>query len=338
MLLSIVIPVYNVEKYIEECIQSILPQVIDSKEKIEILLINDGSTDNSGKICTEYGNKYPEYVRVFHNENQGLLLTRRFGYNQSRGEYILNCDSDDFFAEDIIYNLVSVIKKGSFDVVLFNMNTYCDGEKKPFFENIFTIDESSQIDKRSIYKEFLSSYSIVSMCCKCFKRQCIDIEKDYLRHARISNGEDTLQSLEIYSRSKSFYYINKSLYNYRISSGMTSRFDKNYFKSFKQIIEILQEYKEIWNLDEFDRLLAIKLFSSTGRAITQSRYGKFLNKKEHIEYLREIGEDPILSRYEKYFLSVRQDLQKNYRVLIQLLLKKKYWQIYLLLKIKNLLK
>ena len=76
MLFSIIVPVYNVENYLEECIESIIDQIIELPNECELLLIDDGSTDLSGKICDRYGLKYPNIVKVFHNNNQGLLLNK----------------------------------------------------------------------------------------------------------------------------------------------------------------------------------------------------------------------------------------------------------------------
>ena len=95
LLFSIIIPVFNVEKYLEECLLSIIGQTDEISEGCEIILINDGSTDDSAKICDEYERKYPELIKVFHRSNHGLLLTRRFGYQHAVGRYIINCDSDD---------------------------------------------------------------------------------------------------------------------------------------------------------------------------------------------------------------------------------------------------
>ena len=88
MLFSIVIPVYNVEKYLDECMQSILQQLDSINNDCEILLIDDGSTDNSGKICDEYMIKFPTLVKTFHKENQGLLATRRYGFQRASGESV----------------------------------------------------------------------------------------------------------------------------------------------------------------------------------------------------------------------------------------------------------
>ena len=95
MLFSIVVPVYNVEKYLDECLKSIITQITGSEFKAEVILVDDGSTDSSGAICDAYAEKYSESVKVFHKKNEGLLQTRRYGLEKAKGEYIINCDSDD---------------------------------------------------------------------------------------------------------------------------------------------------------------------------------------------------------------------------------------------------
>ena len=91
MLLTIVVPVYRVENYIRRCIDSVLCQINSS---IEIILVDDGSPDNSGKICDDYASKY-ECIQVIHKTNGGLSSARNAGINEARGEYILFLDSDD---------------------------------------------------------------------------------------------------------------------------------------------------------------------------------------------------------------------------------------------------
>ena len=238
MLFSIIIPVYNVETYLDECLHSILSQATEFKGECEVLLIDDGSTDRSGKICDEYLEKYPEIIRVFHNTNHGLLWTRRFGFKQVQGDYIINCDSDDLLEDDALEKLNSVVKKYKYpDVVVYNHNSY-DGKNKTIaFKDIFTTGQDCIVEKKAVLKEYLSRHSIVSMCGKMIKRTCIDVNWDYTQFGRISTGEDTLQSIEFFSRAKTFVYLNQVVYNYRCGSGMTGKFDENYYFTFKRIFE-----------------------------------------------------------------------------------------------------
>ena len=111
MLFSIVIPVYNVEKYLNECVESILQQVNTINNDCEILLIDDGSTDSSPILCDMYEEKYPGLIKVFHKENQGLLATRRYGFKRTCGEYIINCDSDDLLEYSMLESVKKIIEK-----------------------------------------------------------------------------------------------------------------------------------------------------------------------------------------------------------------------------------
>lgn len=89
---------------------SIIKQILQISESCEIILVNDGSTDSSGEICNRYNAMYPNIVKVFHNSNHGLLMTRRFGYKKAKGEYIVNCDSDDVLESDFFKSLVKQLK------------------------------------------------------------------------------------------------------------------------------------------------------------------------------------------------------------------------------------
>ena len=105
---------------------------------LKFFLIDDGSTDNSGSICDSYENKYPDLIRVFYKENQGLLATRRDGFKKASGKYIVNCDSDDLLEPGMLLKLKKVINKyADPDVILFNYNYMVGDTKKIAYKNIF---------------------------------------------------------------------------------------------------------------------------------------------------------------------------------------------------------
>ncbi|EOU2021355.1 glycosyltransferase family 2 protein, partial [Clostridium perfringens] len=105
MKISIIVPVYNVENYLEKCIDSILSQ---SYKNIELILINDGSLDKSGEICDRYKS---DNVKIIHKKNTGLSETRNLGIKASTGEYLMFVDSDDWIVEDCISEIVNLIKE-----------------------------------------------------------------------------------------------------------------------------------------------------------------------------------------------------------------------------------
>lgn len=338
MLFSIVIPVYNVEAYLDECLHSILSQTKQFKEDCEVLLIDDGSTDKSGEICDEYLKKYPETIRVFHNANHGLLWTRRFGFKQVHGDYVINCDSDDLLEEESIKKLNNIVKKYNYpDVVIYNHNSY-DGKNKTIaFKDIFTTDQDCSVEKKEVLKEYLSRHSIVSVCGKMVKRTCIDVDKDYEKFGRISTGEDTLQSIEFFSNAKTFVYLNHVIYDYRCGSGMTGKFDENYYFTFKRIFEEIEKKKDNWELADFDKLFAVKILQTAGRAITQSRYKKWESMWEQTRYLKQIREDKMFQKNILYLATIKGKLQKDHAMLLKLLQNRRYILICLMLSVKNYL-
>ena len=111
-LISVVIPVYNVEKYLQRCVTSVTEQ---SYSNLEIILVDDGSVDNSGAICDDFAKK-DKRIRVIHKENEGLGLTRNVGIKAATGNYICFIDSDDYIAREYIETIYSDLKKSSADV------------------------------------------------------------------------------------------------------------------------------------------------------------------------------------------------------------------------------
>ena len=211
MLFSVIVPVYNVDKYLTECINSIIE---NSENDYEIILVNDGSTDNSGRICDEFQKKYTNLCKVIHKKNQGLISARRAGLLASKGEYIVFVDSDDLIRKDTFHILKKEIMRLSPDMIIYqwqkideNGNLLDSYSKIPF--------RSGTIDKDSILKELLAGSLLNSLCIKVCKRELYDIEKDYSDFYNIQYGEDLLQSIPLIEKSTSFVYIPEKLYLYR---------------------------------------------------------------------------------------------------------------------------
>ena len=106
---SIIVPVYNVSEYLEECLDSLLAQTMNRSE-MEILLINDGSTDNSLEICQEYAEKH-DVFKLFSKENEGLSATRNFGIMRAKGKYMMYIDSDDKFSPETVKKVTDFFDK-----------------------------------------------------------------------------------------------------------------------------------------------------------------------------------------------------------------------------------
>lgn len=166
-LISVIIPVYKVEKYLEKCIESIIKQTYTN---LQIILVDDGSPDNCGKICDEYAKK-DSRIEVIHKINGGLSDARNVGINRANGRYIGFVDSDDYIKEDMYEKLINLIKEYNADVSICNLYDVFDGKK--YVRNKDNgIHEYSRID---ILKEILLDKNIQSYAWnKLYKKELFD--------------------------------------------------------------------------------------------------------------------------------------------------------------------
>lgn len=166
-LISIIIPVYKVEEYLEKCIESVLKQTYTN---LQIILVDDGSPDNCGKICDEYAKKDPR-IEVIHKVNGGLSDARNVGIAKAKGKYIGFVDSDDYIKEDMYEILINLIKEYDADVSICNLYDVIDG-KEYIRNNENGIQEYSRLE---ILKEVLLDKNIQSYAWnKLYKKELFD--------------------------------------------------------------------------------------------------------------------------------------------------------------------
>lgn len=211
MTFSIIIPVYNVEKYLNECVDSVLNQ---KNVDYEIILVDDGSTDNSGQICDEYLKKHSN-ISVVHKVNGGLSDARNAGIESAEGDYILFVDSDDKIEENSLSKIKEVIINQEFpDIVMLEVYKYFDNNG-----NIISlsdgVDENINTLKGEKIYEYLSNLPKypASACSKAMKRQLfidndLKFEKDLL-------SEDLEWCIRLFICAKSFAYCPYKYYYYR---------------------------------------------------------------------------------------------------------------------------
>lgn len=207
MLFSVIIPVYNVEKYIEYCINSMLCQI---DKDVEIILIDDGSKDSSGIICDNYAMNYPQ-VKTFHKNNGGVSSARNMGLAKARGEYILWVDPDDYVTDDWYHTIKSKILDGYEAIYFIHRLIYEDGS---------TELQSYGGDSRNISleetMESLAQDKIMShLFDKVFKRE---VYKGLEFPSGVHFMEDYSIMHKLFYRAKNVYFIDKCLYNYRVNA------------------------------------------------------------------------------------------------------------------------
>ena len=238
-LLSIVVPVYDVEQYLPRCIDSILKQ---SFTDFELILVNDGSTDNCPIICDEYADK-DDRIKVIHKENGGLSDARNTGINKARGKYISFIDSDDFIVENAYEVLISQAEKKSLDIVTgAAIEYYAENNQKPKgIKRSFTNEVMSGID-------FLTkSYMEKAMLhCVQYSVYRFDIIKDnnlYFKKGILH--EDNLWTPQVFLKAERVMYYDIDFYmHFQREGSITKSKDKT--KNGIDIVNICYELEEIY--------------------------------------------------------------------------------------------
>lgn len=211
MLISIIIPVYNVENYLKECINSVLEQKF---KDYEIILVNDGSRDNGGKICDEYSKKY-SFISTIHKENGGLSEARNFGLRIAKGEYILFIDSDDYIAKESLSVIAEkILLNKKIDLIFLDaIKFYPDGKIIPMNDG-YKEKEINGKSKDEVMK-YLAKLSKFpgSACTKLISNRLIQENKLYFKKGILSEDIDwTIRLLKV---AENFLYIEMPYYYYR---------------------------------------------------------------------------------------------------------------------------
>ena len=233
---SVIVPVYNVEKYLEKCLDSLVNQTL---KDIEIIVVNDGTKDNSQEIIDKYAKKYPKKVKGFIKENGGQSSARNYGLEYAKGEYIGFVDSDDYVELDMFEKLYNKAKEDDFDISICNLNfVYEDtDDKKEFSINM----NSDLTDKESLRKHMINIYPVVWN--KIYKKSLFETSKLMFKEKVWFEDVDFLYKLVPYV--KSVGVIDDYLYNYLQRQGsVTITFDKRLYNYVENLNGIVDFYKE----------------------------------------------------------------------------------------------
>lgn len=251
---SIIVPVYNVEKYLKKCIDSLLEQTFDD---YEIILINDGSTDNSLQICKGYAEDN-EKIRLIDQENKGLFIARRNGIRASTGKYIVHVDSDDCCDVHLLEELQKIFDRTDVDAIIYNYSVIDESggiiKKNPaeFEDRVFTRE-----DKSKLFRKMLETASMNNIWIKSAKRELVNPDGDYSSFAQVMMGEDVVHSLDIISNSKRLYYTGQALYLYRVIDGSMSRkYKVSYIFDY---IKVRKYFFDTLTRAEMDELIPLML-------------------------------------------------------------------------------
>ena len=253
MKFSVLIPVYNTEKYLDDCVQSVLTQTY---RDFEVILVDDGSTDSSPAICDQLAKEYPETVKVIHKDNAGPLSSRLVGIGNASGDYCIFVDSDDRISEDTLGVLANELEKyPDADVLIYSFMYTENGVP---YKTFHSIADSGTVwaedSKRELYEKLIFSNDVTPMWVKAVRCSLAKSDPtDYTIYYGRNMGEDILQSLYLLTAAKKVKYIYTPLYLYEYNEKSISR---NYSpESVKKmntihVYEKIKEYLPLWGMDD----------------------------------------------------------------------------------------
>lgn len=286
-LFSIVIPIYNAQKYLEQCLDSIVGQ---TNSDLEIILVDDGSSDSSWSICKKYEEKYKN-IKAFHKENGGLVSTREKGMEESTGKYIGFVDADDWVERNLLEKVGSIIKKHDPDIISFQVvlefQQKSEGRRLTVPEGYY---DKQRLEK-DIYpimlfnknENFYDFGIYPSISNKFVKRELLI--KNRCKDYRITMGEDAACTYASFLEARSAYIMKEALYHYRQNpNSMTNQYDHERFEKYRILIEYLDQILGDRGYDLDQQLKAHKAFRVKHVILNESKAsGNFREKKKYLK-------------------------------------------------------
>lgn len=323
--ISIIVPVYNVENYLEKCIDSILNQTF---KNFELILVDDGSTDRSGEICEKYKDN-DSRVRVFHNINKGVSFSRNFGINKAIGNYLMFCDSDDFVSEtwiEELYKYILLYPNSWINCNIYRMDY--DTKEVSIIDNY--LDNLAIIDISEYYKTIRLGIS-GSVCNKIFNKKIINKFRIYFNDS-ISYGEDVEFTIDYLKYTDKIIIINKPLYYYvrYKEDTLSKKYFENKLDLLKHIYIIRKPFIDYKYMNEFSNEY-FYLFSSTLNDNVKNKKGKNLLKS--IIYNQNLINSKEFQECLEYTSYCKEDFKFK-----KLLRSKNYYIVYMYQQISSLIK
>ncbi len=335
--ISIIVPVYNVEKYLDRCMNSIINQTMN---EIEIILVDDKSPDNCPRLCDEYA-KQDSRIKVIHkNKNEGLGYARNTGLDIATGEYIAFVDSDDFVTVDLCEKLYLTAKHNDADVVYGGVYYYYDEKKIKTRKNFKKIQRWSNEEVKELLLDFIATKPTekndtlieVSVWKALFRKSLLDDNKIRFVSERDFISEDIIFDIDYLHLCRRVTIIPDPVYYYcNNESSLSKSYRKDRFIKVNVLYEEIKRrlsniYKENDVNLRCDRFLIARA-RTNARAIAKNQ--KLIGKSEVINGLRDICENDnlkkVLSRYpihllpKKYYIVALLMKHKKYNILRMLL-------------------
>ena len=320
--LSIIVPVYGVEKYIDKCLNSLVKQ---SLKEIEVIVVNDGTKDNSQKIIDKYVKKYPDKIKSYIKENGGQGSARNYGLEKAKGEYIGYVDSDDFVEKDMYKKLYNKAKENNYDIVVCgNYNVSEDYQNK----NIDAFINNYNTDLENIF------FGKMAVWNKIYKRDILI--KNKLEFKEKVWYEDLAFTLKAIMNSNTFAFIDEPLYDYLIREGSTmnnSNVQRNLeiLDAFNDILSYIKHNKKEEYFSKIEFLAIDHIYISAIVRVLKAETDDKV-KRETINKLIDYMNTSFPNYKNNKYINT---LSKNRKIIYKLINIKMYGLINLIFKVKK---
>ncbi|KRL04563.1 glycosyltransferase family 2 protein [Liquorilactobacillus oeni] len=321
MKLSIVLPVYNVQKYLDRCVASIMEQ-IDGRHDLELILVDDGSKDNSCQMCDDYSKKY-QNVKTIHQKNSGTGAARNTGIKNARGDYIYFADPDDYLAADAVAEILNLVEK-KVNLVIFSywdIDSLTGKKQKKFF------DTTGFLNKTAFRDSFVALFKtemLYTVWNKVYSRKFLT--KNNLFFGDAPMGQDVRFNLAVYENVERLFLSDKCLYYYiqDRQGSSTNKYMKSRFQLKCEEITLLRGLLTLFKQNDFQfiSLLYHNVFLDAARQIAISNF-PLKDKRRELNKLRNT---------ELFLLLEDERFKKS--VSWSLLYKKKYSYLVLYIKLR----
>ena len=323
MKISIIVPVYNVEKYIDKCLNSLVNQTL---KDIEILVINDGSPDNSQSIIDDYVKKYPKIVKSFIKENGGQGSARNYGLKHAKGEYIAYVDSDDYVNLDTFEQMYKNAKEFDSDIVICGNNVVSLDNKILSVENSIIYND----------KDLDILFGHMAVWNKIYKREIL-INAGCEFRSKVWY-EDIDFSVKLLLDNYKITFINEAFYNYLLRPGSTMNNDNvsrnlEITLAFDEMNKYFKEkniYGDVYEKLEF--LAIYHIFIATNVRVITSKVDKTIKKSVLDKLNNYMDENYSTFKRNKYI----RYLSKNKKLIYNLMKNKHYGMIKFIFKLKRM--
>lgn len=298
-LISVIVPVYNVEMYIEKCLDSIVRQ---SYQNLQIIVVDDGSTDASNKRVKPY--LEDNRVHFIEQENKGLSGARNTGLKAASGKYVLFVDSDDYLELKTIEELVVAMEEKQVDLIRFNGRAFLDGLNEPIEQNNYDFSHRLQEGKKYTQDRFEANRRTFASPVYLYMVRREVLVKNELTFYEGILHEDELFTTQVFLNSNAMLYVNAFYYNrrYRENSIMTNQSQERWQRTFDSYLMIYKELEKLYLKSEYSKdqkKLIKRQMLSIYSGLKKNQLNKGFNKKE-------INKNNVISTKDKLYLLLKE--------------------------------